>query len=800
MRRISAVVIVSLLISGMILYFEVGIENASAYTPHAPIYIDGNTDFANQSAIEGWAGDGSQSDPYIIEGYEIDASTAHGIESKNTDVFFVIRDCYIHDGGTSFDGIFFANVSYGEVWDSNLSYNKYGIANYAPSSNNIISNNIIESNNNWGIVLAGSSNTVINNSIHSNLGDGIWLVGSSNTIFNNSISNNYNGIHISFSLGDNIISNNRIYSNNYNGIYLDTSESNTISGNNISSNMNYGIYFELSNDNKIYYNNIIDNTNQAYDDGGVNSWSLSYPGGGNYWNDYIGIDSFKGPNQDIPGSDGFGDTPYTDIDGGAGAKDMYPLMSQAETSSGGGILITSHDDGDIVGGIVLVEAAVTFAGVERVYFYVNGAIMNFDDSFPYQYILNTNTLSEDTSFEIKAEAYLVYGYYESTSITLWVNNIVDIGSYITVSTLNPEYQPDEDASLLVTMVSPPYFDNLELDVNCVDPSGHPLYTSSHNFYYGSEFRVIMSIPSDAELGTYTVIVEAYGFAGDSLVWGATDSTTFLVSGTSLRNQFEELNVTLSSMDLTELLDEIEYLNQTIPDKIDDLLLQLLAVNDSILGDIADTKNTLLSQLNDLDDYVEGFNESLTDDLSGILSTLQSHDESTGQNNSDIQDKLDDLLSGGIETEALDDLKGMLTDLAGNVSFYNQSIADDIMDIVDDIDDFEGQLNQKINAMNATLNDLEKDIETAEEELQTSINEIPADKKEEEGFGLTEGLLIIVIILLVVILLVMLMGRREPKKAADRIQKEDSEQKILEKEEPVDSSPPEYEVNEGDTDT
>jgi hypothetical protein len=79
-----------------------------------------------------------------------------------------------------------------------------------------------------------------------------------------------------------------------------------------------------SSNNWIYHNNLIGNPNQAYDNSNNgNQWENGYPSGGNYWSDYTGNDSYKGPNQDIPGSDGIGDTPYI-ID--ADSQDNYPLM------------------------------------------------------------------------------------------------------------------------------------------------------------------------------------------------------------------------------------------------------------------------------------------------------------------------------------------------------------------------------------------------------------------------------------------------------------------------------------------
>ncbi len=55
------------------------------------------------------------------------------------------------------------------------------------------------------------------------------------------------------------------------------------------------------------------------------TWDNGYPSGGNYWIGYVSNDTFKGPYQNITGSDGIADTPYT-ID--ADDIDHYPLMNQ----------------------------------------------------------------------------------------------------------------------------------------------------------------------------------------------------------------------------------------------------------------------------------------------------------------------------------------------------------------------------------------------------------------------------------------------------------------------------------------
>ncbi|MGA1873957.1 MAG: hypothetical protein ACMUHY_09850, partial [Thermoplasmatota archaeon] len=71
-------------------------ESISSLTTTDRIEIDGNDEFATMASSEGWSGSGSLSDPYIIEGYLVDAEgERHCIRIDNTDVHFVIRDCQL---------------------------------------------------------------------------------------------------------------------------------------------------------------------------------------------------------------------------------------------------------------------------------------------------------------------------------------------------------------------------------------------------------------------------------------------------------------------------------------------------------------------------------------------------------------------------------------------------------------------------------------------------------------------------------------------------------------------------------
>ncbi|MBD3157885.1 MAG: hypothetical protein GF309_03760, partial [Candidatus Lokiarchaeota archaeon] len=72
----------------------------SGYTPHSNIVITSNADFAAEASAEGWPGDGSALNPYIISGLEI-STTDICIYIKDTSVHFEIQDCYFSAPSTT---------------------------------------------------------------------------------------------------------------------------------------------------------------------------------------------------------------------------------------------------------------------------------------------------------------------------------------------------------------------------------------------------------------------------------------------------------------------------------------------------------------------------------------------------------------------------------------------------------------------------------------------------------------------------------------------------------------------------
>ncbi|MBT6997432.1 MAG: hypothetical protein HN955_03230 [Prolixibacteraceae bacterium] len=170
--------------------------------------------------------------------------------------------------------------------------NNIGVS-YAHQFNNcIIRNNEIVGNSSGLSVSWGSNTLITNNNVHHNNGTSIHFDSMFNSIIEkNNIHDNGCGVEVGY-----------------------VGSSNTIR-NNIISHNSVGVRFHEPRvtNNRVYHNDFIDNTVQAQDDYSTNIWDNGYPSGGNYYNDYTGVDS---------NNDGIGDTPYTFNNN----KDNYPLM------------------------------------------------------------------------------------------------------------------------------------------------------------------------------------------------------------------------------------------------------------------------------------------------------------------------------------------------------------------------------------------------------------------------------------------------------------------------------------------
>jgi parallel beta-helix repeat protein len=244
---------------------------ASAYSPHGPIVISSNADFTPANGVTG--GSGSWDSPYVIEGWEIDASTATGVSISNTDAHFIINNSYIHSGGTVFRGIEFSSVQNGAIDRSVISDNLEGVSISSSTKVNMTSNKVYGNAGN-GVYITSSQNVrIASNQVYDNIGNGIYFYYCypSTIIDTNTISVNAgNGIYL-WRCMDFEITGNTVSGNDAHGVALKDTTNITVTSNTVDSNKETGIRLDQSD-----HAGIVNNTISLNGAGGVSLGGSSY--------------------------------------------------------------------------------------------------------------------------------------------------------------------------------------------------------------------------------------------------------------------------------------------------------------------------------------------------------------------------------------------------------------------------------------------------------------------------------------------------------------------------------------------
>lgn len=214
-RRLTAMALVLLFLASFISTVEM-VRKVSAFIPHDPISINRNLEFTFDNGVTG--GSGTSVDPFIIEGWEIDASSQSGIFIRNTDAHFIVREVYVF-GSSLHSGIALENVTNGRMQELNITNVGNGIK--LDSTRDIVMSESQTWGNGIGIwVIDSTGITISRNEIFSNSGYGISVIESSYlAMLSNKVYSNGDGISIRDSAYVSLSSSD-IYSNHLWGVWL----------------------------------------------------------------------------------------------------------------------------------------------------------------------------------------------------------------------------------------------------------------------------------------------------------------------------------------------------------------------------------------------------------------------------------------------------------------------------------------------------------------------------------------------------------------------------------------------------
>ena len=196
------------------------------------IHISGNSGWVDFKNAGKCTGQGTYSDPYVIEDLVIDSGGSGScILIENSDIYFRIENCTLYNSvGLHGDaGIQLSHVTNSKLINNDCSSNDYGILLDNSDNNTVSGNNA--NNNHQGIFLKESDYNTVSGNIANDNYQGIYLDESDyNTVLKNNVNNNFEGIYLYKSDYNTISGNNASY-NRYDGIYLYESDYNTFLGN-----------------------------------------------------------------------------------------------------------------------------------------------------------------------------------------------------------------------------------------------------------------------------------------------------------------------------------------------------------------------------------------------------------------------------------------------------------------------------------------------------------------------------------------------------------------------------------------
>ena len=258
-----------------------------AYESREPINITSDLDFAEQ----GWPGNGTQSDPYVIEGYEI-RGYFFCVFIRNTSAYFVVRNCILARGDrhANGQGVLCRNVTHGTVQNCIIEEKNSGVSLWN-CSHCVVADNTVVRSFSYGIDVLNSYSCTLTNNTIADTPDGVWIITSEDcTVDGNRVYDTYRGIRLTDSVHC-LIVNNTSFRNSC-GISLLANDSEVV-GNVVYGNTGRGVSITSGASFNSVFRNAIgwNGVGNAEDDGNSTTWDDNVSIG-NSWSDYLGVGAY----------------------------------------------------------------------------------------------------------------------------------------------------------------------------------------------------------------------------------------------------------------------------------------------------------------------------------------------------------------------------------------------------------------------------------------------------------------------------------------------------------------------------
>src|SRR2546426_4311446 len=217
--------------------------------PHAPILIDSDANFTATNGVT--TGNGSAGNPYIIEGWDINAANGDGVFLRSTTSHVILRNLSVHDGGPTYVGILILYASNVTIQHVNATSSAQGIY-VARAADVTVSASNGSTAQGGGVGVTKSPRVLMDDNDGWFSEFGIWVNGSSSVaVSNNRLHRNWRGVFVTNSPSVSI-SRNDVEDNDAGGpgptmgIGVGWSNGAALSGNVISSVAQAGISIEQS--------------------------------------------------------------------------------------------------------------------------------------------------------------------------------------------------------------------------------------------------------------------------------------------------------------------------------------------------------------------------------------------------------------------------------------------------------------------------------------------------------------------------------------------------------------------------